>query len=104
MNNRIWKYKVKLEPLSKFDLEVPKGATDLHVELMNGDLVFWFMVDTDETEKDTRHFSIEGTGQPLVVPYYDEDYMYHALYMETFFHGPFVWHLFEHWPDDEEDE
>lgn len=100
MNNQIWKYSVKLEPLSKFEIEVPKGATGLHVELMNGDLVFWFMVDTDQTEKETRHFTVEGTGQPLVVQYKD-DYGYYALYMETFFQGPFVWHLFEHWPEEE---
>ena len=102
MNNQIWKYTVPLKPLEEFQLEVVKGAGEIHFELVNGDIWMWFIVDTDEPERETRYFTVEGTGQKMVKDY-PANYGYYASHLATFIQAPFVWHLFEHWPDEEDE-
>lgn len=78
----------------KFTLELSDGVQQVSMPI-NGDIVhfamqgdvpcLWAHVDP-MAEKETRFFSVHGTGHPL-----PDDPVHHG----TCHHGQFVWHLFE---------
>jgi hypothetical protein len=82
----IWKWKVPLEGLASFELEIPGFPTFLTCQLQDGRPVFWAVV---EPEARRRHykFRVMGTGLPFRSP---EDWRY----IGTFQLGEFVGHLF----------
>ena len=86
----IYKYPV-LYMENHFTLELPKNAKILTVQTQKGNPQLWAMVDS-ETEKETRHFRLAGTGHPL-----GEDYLRIINYIGTFQmgNGELVFHLFE---------
>jgi len=85
----IFKYPVPIE--DHFALELPKDAKILTVQIQRDTPQLWAMVDS-ETEKETRHFRLSGTGHPL-----GDDYLRIINYVGTFQieSGALVFHLFE---------
>lgn len=77
----IWKYDI-------VDgwVELPFYAQILKVGNLNGSPKMWVLVNP-ETKTERRCFRIVATGERFV----DTD----LKYIDTFFDGPFVWHLFE---------
>lgn len=83
---KIFKYEIPIEDY--FELELPKGAHILDVQIQYGSPKIWALVDSDaETEK--RCFTAIGTGNPITRT--------NLIYWGTFqsVKGNFVWHLFE---------
>jgi hypothetical protein len=82
----IWKYKIPIRDL--FEIEMPKDAGVLCVQMQGDTPCIWVRVgDKEPLEK--RAFAIVGTGQS----FNDDEY----FYVETFqqYGGQLVWHLFE---------
>lgn len=89
MSTAIWKY-----PLNIVDeqiIEMPNGASILHVDGQDGRLCVWARVDP-EAEKVWRRFSVRGTGHTVEKGQLAE---HSPRYLGTAEVGPFVWHVFE---------
>lgn len=84
-------YKWAIPIKDYFTLELPKNAKILTIQTQRGTPQLWAMVDS-ETEKETRHFRLSGTGHPL-----GNDYLRIINYIGTFQieNGALVFHLFE---------
>ena len=80
----IYKYPFKVNPTS--EVELPKDAKILLVDLLDLNPCIWALVDTDN-EKVTRKFYICATGQPIAINT--------SKYITTFIDGAYVWHMFE---------
>lgn len=90
MKKAVFKYVPEMGQFGSFELELPLGARFLKVAMQHGLPTLWFEVSQD-VPTHVRDFLIVGTGQPLPIP--NEG---HALnYLETFFDGAYVWHLYE---------
>jgi len=102
MTLTIWKY--ELELLTHVDIEMPKGAKLLDVQMqgsqenalgflgpVDGKPCLWAMVDS-EAETEVRKFRILGTGH-----YYEDEPVDEYEYIGTFQmgNGELVLHLFE---------
>ena len=93
MTKVIWKYPIPL--VERFNLEMPRDAQILTVQIQNDQPTLWVMADLDRAEdskrvpeaRDIRMFGIAGTGRPFE----DEGWAYVA----TWQYGGYVWHLFE---------
>ena len=85
----IYKYPVSIK--DHFNLELPKDAKILSIQIQRDMPNLWAMVDS-ETEKEKRYFRLVGTGHPL-----GEDYLRIINYIGTFQmgNGALVFHLFE---------
>ena len=85
----IFKYPIPIE--DHFILELPKNAKILTVQTQKGIPQLWAMVDS-ETEKEARHFRLNGMDHPL-----GDDYLRIINYIGTFQieNGELVFHLFE---------
>lgn len=59
---RIFKYDLKIADYQ--EIKMPIGAEVLSVQLQDGDLKIWAIVDP-EKEVEVRHFEIYGTGHEL---------------------------------------
>ena len=75
------------------DIEMPYGARILRADYHNGGTYIWAMVDIDYIDSSVPHekrtFCVFGTGQEF-------DHTGRQLdYINTFYQGPFVWHVFE---------
>ncbi len=69
------------------NMNLPAHAKFLRVNMQDGRTACWFEVDLEECRMiETRTFLIVGTGQ-----IFSEG----LTYLQTFFEGPFVWHLYE---------
>lgn len=82
MSKVIYKYPLSQQGAS--EVKIPRGATLRHAGHQGGQLTVWAEVDPDETEWDTWHFQVVGTGHI----YPDE-----AQYFYTWPEGQFIWHL-----------
>lgn len=83
---KVWKY--TLDPHDKQDLLLPKQAILLSVQIQEGNITLWALVNPD-MEKESRTFFIYGT---------DEDINRHnevVKYVATVQTPPYVWHIFE---------
>ena len=87
----VWKYTMPAHCFFNFKVELPASATVVKVAMQGAERAFWATVDTDEDSFD-RLFRVFGTGSEIP-RYNDEEWEY--VYVDTFFEGPFVWHLFE---------
>lgn len=83
----IYKYDVPIE-VSFFDLELPFRAKILAFQTQDGLPKLWVLIDPEHTHKETRHFTIRGTGQFF-------DFKTSNIYIGTVQMPPYVWHLFE---------
>jgi hypothetical protein len=84
MAMRIWKWSLKMA--THQDLELPRGAKFLDLQLQGVEPQVWFLCDTDNA-LESRRLMIHGTDQPM------PDFP--GQYLATFQTGAFVWHLFE---------
>ena len=87
MIETIWKYPIDIE--DSIQIRMPLGAKVLHVGVQDGVPTIWARVRPGDDDTELRHFTVVGTGHPIPI---DEGRLVH---LGTFFHGPFVWHLFE---------
>lgn len=81
----IWKFPVP--SLKEFEIQMPKGAKILSVQMQGGDPVFWALVMQDSAETETRSFSVFGTGWDIQRA--------GISYIGTWQSNGLVWHLFE---------
>lgn len=78
-------YKYPFEIADTITISLPEGAEIIKWDCQDGVPCAWAMVDPDNLTRDQR-FQLRGTGQPLRKV---------GKHLATFFHGPFVWHVFE---------
>jgi len=68
--NRIFKY--PLPAKETHEIELPKGATIIRAEDVDGHFFLWAAVNPDqEAEKETRFLELYKTGQPIETPMAD---------------------------------
>lgn len=65
----VWKFTVRIGGVT--DLDMPKGATLLHVQVQRATPCLWALVDPT-AEKEKRSFCWVGTGHPMDI---DGDYV-----------------------------
>lgn len=68
--------------------QMPKGAEVLCVQMQGDQPQIWALVDPEETELESRHFIVFGTGHPI-----QGDYTYIGTYQVL--GGAFIGHVFE---------
>lgn len=79
-------YKFEIERISESYIEIPGLCGVLKVGFQKDKLFVWAEVDLDkQDEYDEVFVQIKGTG---------EAYTTEAIYVETVFEGPYVWHIF----------
>lgn len=81
-------YKYKLSQNQETQVDLPKGAKPLKVDVQHGSIFLWAIVDTD-AEEETRTFEVFGTGHFMKPA--------ERNYINTFFvdGGTYVFHAFE---------
>lgn len=84
----VWKYTLRDQDTT---IEMPIGATILHVREQHGCICMWALVDST-AEKERRSFLVTGTGHEIKSTYTDLEYVGSALVD----YGTFVFHVFEH--------
>ena len=86
----IWKFEVF--PISKTEIEMPECAKILCFQEQHGLFFIWAIVDT-EAKKETRTFTLHGTGRDI----FSDKIEYIGEYIGTVQQneGQFIWHLFE---------
>jgi hypothetical protein len=80
---RVFKYQFDVD--DDIVIEMPAGAQVLKADAQDGIPTLWALVD-DTAPGHQYHFTMRGTGHPI-----PDDIGPHV---GSFFHGPFVWHLF----------
>lgn len=78
-------YKYPFDVSDDVVVKMPDDAEILKVDHQDGQPTIWALVDT-ESPAVMRRFIVRGTGHPV------PDGVEHV---GSFFHGPFIWHLFE---------
>jgi hypothetical protein len=81
-NTTIYKYPFNIG--DTVILRLPAGAEVIKWDVQNGVPYVWAKVNPDNPWQDQR-FQLRGTGHPLGEV---------GKHLATFFHGPFVWHVF----------
>lgn len=79
----VYKYKLNMDG----SVELPPNAEILHVNHQDGEPYIWALVDKDAKPGVERHIRVYGTGHDIP----DNP----GRYINTFFAGCFVWHVFE---------
>ncbi len=81
-------YKYQLTTNRETQLELPKGADILKVDVQNDTVCLWAMVDPN-AKKEARTFEVFGTGHPMPD--------FNRRFINTFFvqGGTYVFHAFE---------
>lgn len=84
---QVWKYKIPIKDAT--EIEMPKGARIVHVDIQYGEPCLWALVNP-QADKETRYIRVAGTGHEVS----PEDTMDH---LGTFMlaGGTFVGHVFE---------
>lgn len=80
----IFKYPLYL--VDEQTVPLPNGAQPLSVQLQNGELYMWALVDI-QSPSNPRRFRIFGTGTPAML-----DSNWH--FVDTVQQGMLVWHIF----------
>jgi len=86
MKKSIWKFNFPIR--DEFQLQMPKGAEILSVQIQHEKPTLWAICDT-ESKNETRNFSIYGTGHPIN----PNGKKFIATFQMA--NGSLVWHLFE---------
>ena len=95
---KIFKYSTRMGAIpyigKDLHVEMPLNARILKVRVLQDTdlLLIWAMVDPDETNSEQRVIMIVPTGAP--VPEFPGE-NWKALYIDTIFDIPFVWHIFQ---------
>lgn len=85
-------YKYPIEVKSHFPLSLPDGARILKVDFQGDQLCLWALGDTN-VKPVTRMIRVFGTGHPIGTENPNVT-MNKLVFIDTVFHGPFVWHVF----------
>lgn len=82
-------YKYQLSQNRETQVELPKGAEILKVDVQNDTICLWAKVNPDKKKKEARTFEVFGTGHPM--PDFER------RFLNTFFvqGGTYVFHAFE---------
>lgn len=88
MDKVIYKYQLKV--LGRNEVNMPKGAEILHMEIQGGVPCIWALVDLKE-EQVSRSFDIYMTGQKIR----DNPIKYIDTYIDTYMYKNLVCHVFE---------
>ena len=78
-------YKFPIEMSEDFEVEFDHMGVVVKAERIMGVPQMWVQVNTENSERKHR-FAVHGTGHPIA----DNE-----MYIDTFFDGPYVWHLFK---------
>jgi hypothetical protein len=79
----VYKYELPTDP--RFQIELPKGSSFLHVATQNGKPCMWIEVETNNALS-PETFEIIGTGHEITEP--------ELGWLGTWQDGPYVWHLY----------
>lgn len=90
-SKRIWKY--PLRTTDRQQVEMPAGASILHVGVQDNVICLWALVDPVQEEFPVMIW-IVGTGNPV-----PDEVLLHSNHLGTVQQGPFMWHCFEQWED-----
>lgn len=84
---QVWKYRIT--PEDNQSIHLPVGAEVLSVQTQNGSPELWCLCNPKETNYETRHFRLAGTGHPIEEA--------NLVFIGTFQldEGSLVFHLFE---------
>lgn len=82
---KIFKYPLKLTDIQA--IEIPEKASILSVDIQNGGICLWALVDPNSKLVNYK-FAIIGTGNPI-----DDSYNL-QMFIGTVQQPPFVWHVF----------
>lgn len=82
----IWKYPIQVTPNQV--VEMPKGARILCVQVQNGTLCLWALVNP-ALPKEQKFVAVLGTGYER-----SEAQIANYTYLGTVQNPPFVWHVF----------
>ena len=87
MSRVIYKYALPGAPneYGAFVVEMPQAAKPLHVNVQNGQRVVWAEVYPGNTPRQHK-IIVVGTGKEPPIA---------KRYLNTFFEGPFVWHVYD---------
>lgn len=86
---KVYKYNIT-DMNDYFDLNLPKGAKILTVQVQRNSICIWALVDINN-EQEKRRFRLAGTGHPI------EESTDRLIYIGSFqmMQGTLVFHLFE---------
>lgn len=87
MNRTIFKYKIHL--IDTQSVTMPEGSEPLSVQLQDGDIQMWALVNKDAPEEKVT-VEIYGTGSAFPSPIE----MYRRKFLGTVQKDGFVWHIF----------
>jgi len=87
MSQTIWKFPIENSGVQI--IEMPTGAQIINVGIQNEILCMWAVVNP-ETETESRHFEIYGTGHPMRAEIRKE--FIGTYYLKG---GAYVFHIFE---------
>lgn len=73
MLNKIYKY--TLPTKEKYEIELPLNAKIIRVEDVDGLFFLWAIVDTEETQLETRYLEFYKTGQTIETPLEDLQFL-----------------------------
>lgn len=85
----VWKF--PLSHAAVQDVQMPKGAQILHVGLQGDRICIWAGVDPVLHDMQPRRIQVVGTGH--------EELPGNVWHLGTVQQGPYVWHVFEVFPD-----
>lgn len=81
----IYKYVIPFVDSGRFELEYDHNGCIVKIDMQNDEPVMWIQVETNNSTK-KHQFQIRGTGHEIEPG---------ELYMDTFYMGSFVWHVFK---------
>ena len=87
MMHQIWKFPLRLKDNQL--VRMPQGAKLLSVQLQNGQIQLWALVDLDYKERVNRMIAIRGTGHDV------ESALSDCEFIGTVQDGGLVWHVFD---------
>ena len=85
---KVFKYPLELK--SEQRVEIPVGASYLHVDVQRGQICLWALVE-DDAQCEMRLFLIAGTGHPVPENVTSMEHVGSVLTDN----GAFVWHVFD---------
>jgi len=88
MRSQIWKFPLEITDVQ--EVEMPSSAQLLSVDVQQGILCLWALVDLDRATKERHVIDIIGTGEPIE--------SHHRAFIGTAQMGPLLWHVFQRVP------
>ena len=88
MKRVIWKWKIPVDSMGEFTLEIPEGALFLECQVQNGPPVVWAIVKPSAVKR-TFNCRVIGTGHSFELGY---DWTYIGTFQLK--GGAFIGHLF----------